>query len=99
MTAADHEVPPANNSQPWRFRQREQAVEVFADRSRQLPVADPTGWAVRVSCGAAPFNLRLALGKRLLGFIDLDQTDYYDWATSSGSAAHDDHVPSSEAAS
>ena len=29
---------------------------------------------------------------RLLGFIGLDQTDYYEWSGPGGSAAHDDHL-------
>jgi hypothetical protein len=42
------------------FRITDTAVDVYADRSRQLAVADPGGTALRVSCGAAIFNLRLA---------------------------------------
>jgi 4-hydroxy-3-polyprenylbenzoate decarboxylase len=30
--------------------------------------------------------------ERLLGFIGLDQTDYYEWSSAGGSAAHDDHL-------
>jgi 4-hydroxy-3-polyprenylbenzoate decarboxylase len=29
---------------------------------------------------------------RLLGFIGLDQTDYYEWSRPSGSAAHEEHL-------
>jgi nitroreductase len=50
-----------HNSQPWRFRQRDGAIEVYADPARRLPVADPYGWGVRLACGAAAFNARLAL--------------------------------------
>ncbi|HEX6497480.1 MAG TPA: nitroreductase [Micromonosporaceae bacterium] len=53
-------APSMHNSQPWRFRLRDGAIEVLADRSRQLPIADPTGWAVHIACGAAVYNLRLA---------------------------------------
>ena len=53
-------APSLHNSQPWRFRCRDDAVEVLADRSRQLPAADPHGWALRIACGAAVFNMRLA---------------------------------------
>jgi nitroreductase len=63
ITAAAR-APSMHNSQPWRFRQRGQVIEVLADRSRQLSVSDPGGWAVRLSCGAALFNLRLALAAR-----------------------------------
>jgi hypothetical protein len=50
-----------HNSQPWLFRLRDGAIEVLADRSRQLAVADASGWALRIACGAATFNARLAL--------------------------------------
>jgi 4-hydroxy-3-polyprenylbenzoate decarboxylase len=36
---------------------------------------------------------------RLLGFIGLDQTDYYEWSKPTGSAAHDDHVTQSQTVS
>jgi nitroreductase len=49
-----------HNSQPWRFRVRAGALEVHADPARRLPVGDPTGWGVRIACGAAAFNARLA---------------------------------------
>jgi len=58
--AAAIRAPSLHNSQPWRFRLRDGAIEVLADASRQL-TADRTGWAVRVACGAAAFNARLAL--------------------------------------
>jgi hypothetical protein len=53
-------APSMHNTQPWRFRQADGALEVRIDRSRQLPVSDPRGWAVRLACGAATFNARLA---------------------------------------
>src|SRR5258706_10708341 len=53
-------APSVHNTQPWKFRVSDGAVDVYADRSRQLAVADPDGTALRVSCGAAIFNLRLA---------------------------------------
>jgi len=54
-------APSLHNSQPWLFRLRDGAIEVLADRDRQLPVADRTGWAVRIACGAAAYNAGLAL--------------------------------------
>ncbi len=54
-------APSLHNSQPWRLRQRDGAVEICADPARRLPVADPTGWGVRIACGAAAFNAQLAL--------------------------------------
>lgn len=53
-------APSLHNTQPWRFRIREGALEVLADHRRRLPAADPHGWALRVACGAAVFNARLA---------------------------------------
>jgi nitroreductase len=57
-------APSLHNSQPWRFRLRDGAIEVLADRDRQLAVADSAGWAMRIACGAATFNARLALADR-----------------------------------
>lgn len=53
-------APSMHNSQPWRFRLRDGAVEVRRDPQR-LPASDPAGWAARLAAGAAVFNLRLAL--------------------------------------
>ena len=62
-------APSMHNTQPWRFRvvpasdtDLEGAViTVYHDRSRDLPVADPTGWAARIACGAAGFAVRLGI--------------------------------------
>jgi nitroreductase len=54
-------APSLHNSQPWRLRLRDGAMEVLTEPGRRLPVADPSGWAVRIACGAAVFNARLAL--------------------------------------
>jgi nitroreductase len=54
-------APSLHNSQPWLFRLRDGEIEVLTDRERELPVADRTGWAVRIACGAATYNARLAL--------------------------------------
>lgn len=59
--AAAIQAPSLHNSQPWRFRLRESEVDVLADRERVLPASDPSGWAMRIACGAATFNMRLAL--------------------------------------
>jgi nitroreductase len=53
-------APSLMNTQPWRFRLRGTTVELLADPRRRLPVADPTGWGMRIACGAALFNLRVA---------------------------------------
>ncbi|MFC5952392.1 Acg family FMN-binding oxidoreductase [Pseudonocardia lutea] len=54
-------APSLHNTQPWRFRLTADGIELHADRSRQLTVADPSGRELRIACGAALYNLRLAL--------------------------------------
>lgn len=47
-------APSVLNTQPWRWRVvRASRLELQADRSRQLPVADPDGRLLVLSCGAA----------------------------------------------
>ena len=53
-------APSLHNSQPWLFGLRDGAIEIYADPIRQL-AGDQAGWAVRMACGAALFNARLAL--------------------------------------
>ncbi|HEY0000922.1 MAG TPA: nitroreductase [Actinoplanes sp.] len=59
--AAGIRAPSLHNTQPWLFRLRAGAIEVLADPARQLAVGDRAGWAVRLACGAAVYNARLAL--------------------------------------
>jgi nitroreductase len=56
-------APSMHNTQPWRFSYREtdQTIELYADPARALQHADPQGRAVHIACGAALFNLRLAI--------------------------------------
>ncbi len=46
-------APSVHNTQPWQWRAVDDAIEVRADRSRQLAYLDPTGRQLHVSCGAA----------------------------------------------
>ena len=46
-------APSVHNTQPWRWRVDGDRIELRADRSRQLPVADPGGRSLLISCGAA----------------------------------------------
>ena len=64
-------APSVHNTQPWRFRRGERNIEVYADTSRQLRVADPDGREMLISCGAAVFTLRVAL--RRLGWLPRTQ--------------------------
>jgi nitroreductase len=54
-------APSIHNTQPWKFAVTGNRIDVYADRERQLRVVDPQGSALLVSCGAAIFNLRLAM--------------------------------------
>ena len=54
-------APSVHNTQPWAFRVASDVVELHLDPARRLPVADPDDQELRLACGAALFNLRLAL--------------------------------------
>jgi nitroreductase len=53
-------APSGHNSQPWLFRSHGERLELRADRSRRLPVADHDDRELTLSCGAALFLLRAA---------------------------------------
>ena len=61
-------APSVHNTQPWRFRVGEDAIELYADPRRKLHT-DPLGREMLISCGAALFGLRLAI--RSLGYQPL----------------------------
>lgn len=54
-------APSVHNTQPWRFRVLPEQIELHADLERRLPATDPEDRELRLSCGAALLNLRLAL--------------------------------------
>jgi hypothetical protein len=60
-------APSVHNTQPWRFVAADRQISLYADVDRGLPVADPDGREMMISCGAALFNVRLAL--RVLGYV------------------------------
>ena len=60
LTAASL-APSVHNSQPWRFRVSPNQIELYTDPRRRLPATDPEDRELRLSCGAALLNLRLAL--------------------------------------
>src|SRR3712207_3109162 len=54
-------APSGHNTQPWLFKiVKNNIIEIYADRSRALPLVDPDDRALIISCGAALYNLRLA---------------------------------------
>ena len=61
-------APSVHNTQPWRFKVSEDAIELYADPRRKLHT-DPLGREMLISCGAALFGLRLAI--RSLGYQPL----------------------------
>ena len=62
-------APSSHNTQPWKFEIRENAIELYADKTRALPVADPDDRELIISCGAALFHLRIAI--RYFGYGDV----------------------------
>jgi nitroreductase len=65
-------APSGHNTQPWLFRVGEDEVQLYADRTRELPVVDPEDRELVISCGAALFFLRVAI--RRFGYADEVQT-------------------------
>jgi hypothetical protein len=61
-------APSSHNSQPWRFIADGDTITLCADRTRALPVIDPFDRELVISCGAALFNLRVALSQFGLGY-------------------------------
>ncbi|HEX3082234.1 MAG TPA: hypothetical protein VHQ86_03190, partial [Candidatus Saccharimonadia bacterium] len=53
-------APSSHNTQPWQFRVNGDALEVYADQARRLPVADPTDRQLYISLGAALENIERA---------------------------------------
>jgi len=54
-------APSIHNTQPWRLLVRPRRLELFADRGRAVPVIDPEGRQMAISCGAALLGARLSL--------------------------------------
>jgi hypothetical protein len=65
LIATAARAPSVHNTQPWRFRVGQSAIELYCDPRRRLRV-DPEGREMLISCGAALFGLRLAV--RSLGY-------------------------------
>jgi nitroreductase len=54
-------APSIFNTQPWRWQAGRRMLRLWADRERQLIVADPEGRLLTISCGVALHHARLAL--------------------------------------
>ncbi len=65
-------APSNHNTQPWLFKLGDDYVELYADRTRALPVADPEDRELTIACGAALMNLRIAL--RHFGYMGAVET-------------------------
>jgi hypothetical protein len=61
-------APSSHNTQPWKFHLGDHGIDLYADRTRALPVVDPDDRALIMSCGAALYNLCLAI--RHFGYTD-----------------------------
>ena len=64
LTAAARDAlsaPSALNTQPWTWYVRGEALELYADRGRQLRVADPEGRLLLLNCGIALHHARVSL--------------------------------------
>ncbi|WP_335341724.1 MULTISPECIES: Acg family FMN-binding oxidoreductase [Pseudofrankia] len=68
-------APSIHNTQPWKWRFRDETLELFADLSRAVPVIDHDHRQLLVSCGAALLNGWLSL--RAAG-LDVEVGDFPD---------------------
>jgi nitroreductase len=73
-------APSVHNTQPWRLHLRAGELRLFADRSRQLSVLDPTARQLIISCGCALMNARVSLAADNVGVTvtrnpDLSRSD------------------------
>jgi nitroreductase len=64
VIAAASRAPSIHNTQPWRWVLTDGVLDVRADRSRQLQVADPDGHSLLISCGAVVELTELAMRAR-----------------------------------
>jgi len=58
---AASQAPSVHNTQPWRFHWDGRYLSIWPDWSRQLPVLDPSGRQLAISCGAALGHAVVAL--------------------------------------
>ena len=62
-------APSGHNTQPWLFKIVDDKIELYADRTRSLPVVDPDDRELTISCGAALYHIQLAI--RHFGYEDV----------------------------
>jgi hypothetical protein len=74
-------APSIHNTQPWRWRFRDETLELFADLARAVPVIDPDHRQLLVSCGAALLNSWLSLRAAGLDVEVGEFPDGHDLAT------------------
>jgi nitroreductase len=65
-------APSGHNTQPWLFKIIDDKIELYADRTRSLPIVDPDDRELIISCGAALYHLELAI--RHFGYEDVVET-------------------------
>lgn len=72
-------APSLYNSQPWQFRIGYTYVELYADKTRLAPVADPLNRNLMLSCGCVIFHLRCIMQYyKCLGPIEIFPSDHAD---------------------
>jgi hypothetical protein len=78
MLSAAVLAPSVHNTQPWHFSvDVDGALQVHADRSRQLAAQDPDGRELALSCGAAAGHARTALrGLGIAGHVSVNPSSY-----------------------
>ena len=62
-------APSSHNSQPWLWEINGNEIDLWADRSREMPALDASGRELIMSCGAALQHLRLAM--RAFGYANI----------------------------
>ena len=82
-------APSVHNTQPWRLRLSGNVLRIYADRTRQLHVLDPTSRQLLISCGCALMNARVALagagvGATVTRFPDPHDADLLATVTGTG---------------
>jgi hypothetical protein len=70
-------APSIHNTQPWRWHVDARALDLWADRERQLAVTDPVGRMLTISCGTALHHALVALAVQGLGAVVVPLPDHH----------------------